>query len=666
MERINILRGLRSSSIINPLNATRQPKEVAILEALLTHDPTLRPTAVQLAAMLPPVVHKSYVKDTLKLLNEDQAFKSNVLANLFSRTSSLTEFTYDVHQQDTTSDMSLVMTQVIETLTRLFRRHGAIDRSSSFRTTFPLNNAYQQKTNVVTLLDQEANVLQLPYDLKVPFARHIARHRGPYNKSYLINPVYRSGDPCPRVLLEADFDLVTTKPQAPGDFGIETLRIAQEIVHEFPQLDGSMRVSIGHSAILRAILSQARVSSDDIPRISAMLNQLTSNVKRQSASSWKKNLATAMSESSLQELIRFMPDYSLDFDAGLSRTISLLEQETDDELNIALEQVKSFYSSATSYHINVPFYFQAFPHSSSTFELSYTLEYENRELLCVGGHYSRLVEQQKLPNQTQPSMAAAGFCLSVDKICRLVAARPDQSDVLRHVDVVVHAYAHEQQAIDLVVRLWDSKIAAEVCNDEDLLSFCNERRALFAISFREKRGVSSTQQVLRVRNLDREESEEVSMDLVVSYLIGELTETAKKQQRDISSVPRLVRSASSRKEPEVIIVSTDEHRKMKLPQRQLIASKATELVQDLTNELKGAEIPILIVDFELEQMTQLRSFDPRNQDESAVRKILDKLAAMPRAHFFGVREQITKLQDEGHSRVFLFSFRCTELLLVNI
>lgn len=276
MERITIIRGLRAREIWCPLNPVRFQKELSIIQLLLSHNPADRPTADELSHMLPPVVHKSYVRDALKLLDEDISFRGTVLSNLLSRSPNLVEYTYDARVQEPDQNTSLISSDIISRLKAIFRKHGASERISSSRL-LPYNESYKQKNNVVKLLDVHGNVVQLPYDFKVPFARDVARRKRATPKSFAIGPVYRTGDPVPRVLLEADFDIVSHSRQSA--FGIETLRVAYEIVKEIPLFDSAIQISLGHSAITSAILYQANISSQDLPSVAAICNQLASTLR---------------------------------------------------------------------------------------------------------------------------------------------------------------------------------------------------------------------------------------------------------------------------------------------------------------------------------------------------------------------------------------------------
>ena len=663
MERISILRGLRAPDILCPLDPVRYQREVTILKALLSHDPQQRPSADELSHLLPSVVHKSYTRDAVKLLDDDTNFRGNILTSLFSKTSNLIEYTYDAKIAEHSHTTSMITAEIISVLAAIFRRHGAIERTSA-ASLLPLNTAYNQRKNVVKLLDGFGNVLQLPYDFKIPLARRIARYNDVFSKSFVIGTVFRSGEPAPRTLLEADFDIVCKNADEP-DFGVETLRVAFEIVQDIPVLEGDVQISLGHSAITKAVLRQAKVRPQDLASVAAVCHQLSSRSKRTSLSTWRRALATMLSETSIQELLSFISDDHFGFEDHVLQTLQRIVG-LDSSLQTASDQLDAFRKAITMYKINIPVKFQVFTPNATNYGLTYTLEYghNNVELLCIGGSYDELVRKQRLPGATPFSTRAAGFTLSVDKLVGLVVRRTSLSQAPRSVDVIIKAFAYETQAVDLVTRLWDAKMSAEICFDQDVLPYAQERRARFILSFRDRRYTAGQQVPLKIKNLIKDETEEITIDQVETYLLGELATSSKRAHA--LPIPRLTRTTSSRKEPDVIIISNDEHRKMKLPQRQLITNKAIELVQELNDELREANVPILVVDFDAEQMHLMRSFLPAALDEAAYRRISERLPAVARAHFNNMKDQVAKLRAQEYTHAFLYSFRSSELLLLQI
>ena len=106
--------------------------------------------------------------------------------------------------------------------------------------------------------------MSLPYDLTLPFARHVALNNITQLKRFTIHRVYRQNivGGQPRQLFECDFDIVDTSvynlvPDA------EVIKIAIETLREFPQVfRQGIQVRLSHAAIIEAIFDTCRVPKE--------------------------------------------------------------------------------------------------------------------------------------------------------------------------------------------------------------------------------------------------------------------------------------------------------------------------------------------------------------------------------------------------------------------
>lgn len=666
MERISSLRGLRSPDIICPHDDILQSREVELIKQLLAHDPTHRPNAEELATLLPIIVDETQLQNTLKLLTEDEAFKADVVSHCFEPRSNVAEFIYDAPgARNLTTESYLVSGQILNVIMKICRRHGAIDRTLANKALLPYNTFYDDRSNAVRLMDESCNVLQLPFDFKLPLARELARHEGDLCKvkSFLVGHVYRKQDRSVHALLEADFDIIAPfSLDDPDGLGVHALRVMYEIIREIDELDISdSRINLGHELITRAILDQARVALEDRRRVQMILSSLASGPQRTSTSSWRKVLANVVSESCLLELLKFMPLRSDDFKDDLYQTLQHLQEAHRNSIRPAVESLLKFQQWSIRYGVLVPIYFQPFP-PKSLFDLSYTLEYGSTKVenLGIGGTFNKLISRQRVPGTTDKGVQANGFCLSVDKLIKIASTVSRRSDLPDQVNVIIYGLAHEVQATELVLMLWDASISAELYFGDDLAAHCTQRRATMLVTFKDKR-YNNSQQVLKVRKLERDEVEEILVDHLTSYLTVELANSTDIPRS--TNAPKIVRRSSIVREPEIIFATHEEHRRIKLSQRTLISAKAVESVQHISTMLDQARIPILIVEFEADQMQVLRMFNPRSYDDTSIRKICDQLGSTWRAHFHAARKAVGTLHHARHQHVFVYSFRCSDLLL---
>ena len=138
------------------------------------------------------------------------------------------------------------------TLATVFRRHGAEEADRP--TLFPRSSVYSQP-EVVQLLDSSGSLLQLPYDLVLPFARQLARQPSIVQRcSFTFGSAFRDhlkGGP-PRMNEEVDFDIVNE----PGSSSMarndaEVLKVMDEAFREMPMFaSNTTTFHINHSSIL--------------------------------------------------------------------------------------------------------------------------------------------------------------------------------------------------------------------------------------------------------------------------------------------------------------------------------------------------------------------------------------------------------------------------------
>ena len=142
-----------------------------------------------------------------------------LMDSLFSRcTDNHKDFSYDFNSNIAFEPLTALLTTRLQShATKVFTRHGAIQVSS------PLlmhqnNQVYPPDTfkKPVRFLDPSGEILQMPWDLTVPFARFMSRtlQNTPHLtmvKRFAIDAVYRRNvvGGQPKSILECDFDIVT-------------------------------------------------------------------------------------------------------------------------------------------------------------------------------------------------------------------------------------------------------------------------------------------------------------------------------------------------------------------------------------------------------------------------------------------------------------------------
>lgn len=116
-------------------------------------------------------------------------------------------------------------------------------------------------------MTHSGSIVSLPHDLRVPFARYVARHGITLLRRYSIERVYREKkmfDSHPRELLECAFDIVTPTPNKLQPDG-ELLCILQEIINKFPSLNTkNYTIFLNHKKLLEGIILHCGIKDKKI------------------------------------------------------------------------------------------------------------------------------------------------------------------------------------------------------------------------------------------------------------------------------------------------------------------------------------------------------------------------------------------------------------------
>jgi translation initiation factor 2-alpha kinase 4 len=270
MQRVIVLNELRNGKFPEDFNPSYINQKI-IIGILLSPQPKDRPNSFELlrSDLLPPKLEDEYIKECVRTIaNPNTPYYDKLMSAMFSQSADRhKDFTYDYQ---TNTDIMfdpfsrIFFDSIREQMTKVFRRHGAIDVSAPLL--IPKNDLYEWNwKNPVYLMDSQGSLNQLPYDQTVPFARYIARQKGfPELKRFTFDKVYRENQSGgqPEAVLEADFDIVhkETAPMVPD---AEVLKVVEEVLEELPPYkNGGFYFMINHTGITDIILDCCRVQPD--------------------------------------------------------------------------------------------------------------------------------------------------------------------------------------------------------------------------------------------------------------------------------------------------------------------------------------------------------------------------------------------------------------------
>ena len=180
---------------------------IAVITLLLQHEPDKRPTALELSQspLLPPRLEDEYFKGALRMMglfhshvflsNHLHAFKAKpdsphhqtVLNSLFKQPPRPSRaYLYDIEADP--SEYASLNNIVKDRLAAIFHLHGAVDMEPPLL--MPVLDPEEEK-NQATFIDRHGDVVTLPNNILVPFARLAARGNIKRIKRFHIANVFR-------------------------------------------------------------------------------------------------------------------------------------------------------------------------------------------------------------------------------------------------------------------------------------------------------------------------------------------------------------------------------------------------------------------------------------------------------------------------------------------
>lgn len=316
-ERINILQNLRKSDIKMPADVDEhlERADVELIKLLLTHDVAARPTSEKLSTsnLLPSVGLKerecqNIIKQVVS--NRQARTHKHMLRLLFEQNDSyVDDFVFDYEDVDLslTSSSSLksdthnllkdfntttyVLDQVKMKLEILLRSKGFVNYVAPIlmpKYSASKHYSKQQLEDVVMLMDKNSSILTLPYDLRLPFARTIARTNTDYMNRFAIERIFRQRQILgyhPDQLWECCVDIVTPPPTSGSRSQIadaEILNLIGEVVRTLPVLTNLKPIiKIGHVQLVKEIMRMLGISETQLdPLLACISDSMGISLKR--------------------------------------------------------------------------------------------------------------------------------------------------------------------------------------------------------------------------------------------------------------------------------------------------------------------------------------------------------------------------------------------------
>nr|XP_031528810.1 eIF-2-alpha kinase GCN2 isoform X3 [Vicugna pacos] len=478
-ERIFVLNQLRDPSspkFPEDFNDGEHTKQKSVISWLLNHDPAKRPTATELLKselLPPPQMEESELHEVLHhtLANVDGKAYRTMMAQIFSqRVSPAIDYTYDsdILKGSFSIRTAKIQQHVCETIIRIFKRHGAVQLCTPLL--LPRNRQIYEHNEAALFMDHSGMLVMLPFDLRVPFARYVARNNILNLKRYCIERVFRPRKLDrfhPKELLECAFDIVTSTTNSSLPTA-EIIYTIYEIIQEFPALqERNYSIYLNHTMLLKAILLHCGIPEDKLSQVYVILyDAVTEKLTRREVEAKFCNLS--LSSNSLCRLYKFIEQKGELQD--LTPTInSLIKQKTGvaQLVKYALKDLEEVVGLLKKLGIklqvliNLGLVYKVQQHNGTIFQFVAFIRRRQRaisEILAAGGRYDLLV---------------------IISSCDLLVVSVGQMSMSR--------------AINLTQKLWSAGITAEIMYDwsqsqEELQEYCRHHEITYVALVSDKEG----------------------------------------------------------------------------------------------------------------------------------------------------------------------------------
>ncbi|KAM9644972.1 eIF-2-alpha kinase GCN2 isoform 2-T2 [Trichechus inunguis] len=667
-ERIFVLSQLRdptSPKFPEDFDDGEHTKQKSVISWLLNHDPAKRPTATELLKselLPPPQMEESELHEVLHhtLANVDGKAYRTMMAHIFSQhISPAIDYTYDsdILKGNFSIRTAKIQQHVCETIIRIFKRHGAVELCTPLL--LPRNKQIYEHNEAALFMDHSGMLVMLPFDLRIPFARYVARNNISNLKRYCIERVFRPRKLDrfhPKELLECAFDIVTSTTNSSLPTA-EIIYTIYEIIQEFPVLqERNYSIYLNHTTLLKAILLHCGIPEDKLSQVYIILyDVVTEKLTRREVEAKFCNLS--LSSNSLCRLYRFIEQKG-DLQDLTSTINSLIKQKTGvaQLVKYGLEDLENVVGLLKKLGvklqvlINLGLVYKVQQHSGIIFQFVAFMRRRQRavpEILAAGGRYDLLIPRFRGPQALGPVPTAIGVSIAIDKISAAVL-NMEEPVTISSCDLLVVSIGQMSmsRAINLTQKLWTAGITAEIMYDcSQVKSFEKERQTEKRVL--EADLVDHMLQKLKTKVSDERNIREASDNLAVQNLKG-----------SFSNASGLFEIHGATVIPNVSVVAPE---KLSASTRRRYETQVQTRLQTALASLhqKSSEIEILAVDLPKDTILQFLSLEWDADEQAFNTTVKQLLSHLPKQRYLKlVCDEIYNIKVEKKvSVLFLYSYK---------
>ncbi|KAL6299472.1 kinase-like domain-containing protein [Sparassis latifolia] len=693
-ERIAVLEDLRKPGIFFPSSwepyRTRQRQ---IITWLLQHNPNDRPSAVELSQspLLPPRLEDEYLTGALrKMTKTDSPHLQVVLSALFNQPANPARgFLYDLEAE--LPEHATLNGIVVDRLVEIFRLHGAVDMEPPLL--MPMLNPEEDRNRAV-FLDRHGEVVTLPNNALLPFARLAARGNIRRIKRYHIGDIYRPNMVAghPRVMKTAVFDIITPDMETgPSAAAAEAIAIVSECLNKFANLAQSYVIHISHSKILEIALE----------RVSAELRTLVTDVLNQMKSSQSQKRSMLLRKGVPRHIVDEL-EVLTEIDEDLDSLVGRMEKVSPSLVALLdphVREIKTTIEFAIASGVTRPILFNPLMMSnrSSYFRDGVCFEVAKRnkqsDILAAGGRYDNVISRFAPPKPKPDTICAVVVQIALEKITLALATfqsasvktlmkeqrsfgywSPRRCDVY----VVSHQAGYLSDRLEVAALLWQHGISADVMYESSLsdsehethVDVCTREGILFIV-FPRARSARRDQPAFKVKSVLKGTEYEVSRQDLVPFLHQQIAEQ-KRFDASISGIgaiadgtqsPNLTKESAG--SSDVQLVLPGDAKKQRKQTKQMFLDRAFDMGVQVKNAAI-AGLPTLAVDIPLTVFEEMAKSNAWIADEDAWKVIATAFPPQLTLYAHQIRDAVLKRKADGHQFLLLFTVRDENVHLLTL
>ncbi|EJU02741.1 kinase-like protein [Dacryopinax primogenitus] len=703
-ERYAVIQALREY-LAFPNTWSSKPNQRKIVEWLLNHDPAKRPMPNELlsSGLLPERLENRRLEDALRLLvDKSGPHHQSLLTKLFSQPQDqIRPFVYDRAEQPSYTFLQTVVEDYVK---GIFRRHGAINMEPPLL--LPVGPNDLDERTAAIYLDRQGNLVALPSNGFLPFARLVVRRNVTRIKRYALGQSFEQGlaGGQPRIVSHAMFDIVTMEFNLAAE--AEAIAVVDSIIRGMPALnEESWEVHISHGALLGALFEH--VPQDQHTMIQTVLKDCGSPGFHFDRTELLDAGLSRTLVDDLEIIVRFEGDLenaSRQLPRRISRILEMPSRRSRESPLNELREVLRF-SSLLGVQSKLVFSpalstYRHYFRDGVVFE--FAARGKRKTILATGGRYDTLVRKVAPPTERGPPLVV-GVQIATERIMQgllryqtstvkqLTTNKNDEERSFglwapRRADVYVCSFQAGKlsERIEIVNSLWSNGISADVMYEsavedtlENIMATCLKEGILYLVLTRSQ----TSGQVLRVKSVLRKTEAQVPRAELVNYLSHQLAE---QQRIDLSTATAkaVVSSSSAAKLPVErregkktamdlqMVVPEDEKQHQKFEKNQSKSDKggqskkrrAKEIYRDKAEKLYGeiqraeqAGVPVVAIAVPSTIFARLIADTSWVTDDDAWRAILPVFDSATYAN--QIRDAISAKRVDGHRFIWLLSVR---------